>query len=922
MKIKFYLVLFICYFFSFQSNGMMFERALEKASHSISKSNMISGLVKRGGQPSIFRRNIHARNSLFSECPLKGVPKSLKGNSFLKYSSCFEKDENYWRWYTLMAGVGVGVIVSSQPVFANEASKDTKKENPEETLEKIKLSIQKTEMHISTQEIKKKSTILIGGTAAGKTVVYNYLTGVPLEALEYKGKLVIDRKFNKDQEEGRISHGYCSETRYLHIKGEYCDSPGFRGTNFEEETPDTIQDIVNAYSFHLLFKHVEEFRLVLVVPETHFDTTSDRGKLFIDLIKQLEAIFPGQASHLKWGLTLLVTGNTNKRNPEKAVKSKISEMLLQRKNLTSFQREILEFFVSEEDASRDGCMTDCSELSHISQREKRITFFDKPTEPMDIPQGQSLVESSTYIKRLAPPKISVEAETKLFIRGLTDSITQETLAIFSSFLAHWENKAMALVKNHSGHAFLLRNRFREATDYLNHVRNLPSSFDEDINNIEQVLARFDPDEHKRFSNLMERYKFLQSIQIENFGNEIDFKAGGHLMNVIDTIRLFASNPEVISISDELRVKGCIVGVSDIDRNSSSLVLTGSKALLVDTDLHIREVKGNTNVVFMAPLWSVNGKRTFVLKGKEGGFISPFKAGNGQSPSSAGENGQPGKPGYNGGNFFGIADHIERETDLTVNLNGGDGGAGQQGGDGVDGESGKEGSLEEVKARLSSLVIKRVAILRGYRVTYTSGSSGTEGGNAGQGGIGGAPGEAGIFEIRDHNFNKKVTLMHVIQEKGNEGLSGEAGKAGRGGLNGHIFTGVYEEKTDNGKNVGILAATMAAAGTGAGIGAKVGGTVEIGTGGSSLGTITVSSTLIGGIVGGSVGFGSALYHYYYGNGDRWYEKPYALPYVQYQPNGRVPDSLEVNLNGRKFPPQNVPVDLYKMFTDYKNTSGVH
>lgn len=902
---------------------MFSEQAVMQATRYISKARAFTPYTREIEKSrSVLARSVYTRSSYKAKF-VSEDPKQLHRGP---------RNNNEYTPYLLIAGAAGTVLstaIFSKKAFLEETPKPEKPKF-EKDLENIKLAVKEVEDRLETQHITAAPTIIIGDSGAGKTVVYNYLIGVPLEAVEQNGELVIDRKFNKDDEKGRISHGYSSETRYLNVNGEYCDSPGFQGTSFEEETRTEIQDMVNAYSLYHVFTRVKKCKLVLVVPESHFDPQVDRGRLFVDLIKRLEDVFPGQASNVKKGLSLVVTFHKQeeKEDPERTIKVKISKILAdrgKRGELTSFQREILEF-LSSSSSEEQSVLTDFSSPLPFPRAEKRISFFDKPTKKGNVPRDKKLIESDSFADALKP-QIAVAAETKVYIHELTVTLVDEMSKIFSSFLSHWEDISKDFIKKYKGDASALRRQFEDARDRVAQVKNTSEDFSEDIRTIGDALGKFDLPEQKRFSQLMERYQFLRNIKSGVHLPHIDFKGAGLLPEIQRSFDIFSADPTIDPDQDELKIRGCIVGTSDIKMAPSSptsVLFMGSKALLVDMDFSLEDSQagGKGHAYFASPLWVIQGEKRISLKGKDGASLSSFKALRGHKAGEPGENGLPGNPGYDGGNFLGIVDHLENGNDLTIDLRGGNGGPGQQGGDGANGESGIEGSLDSVESRRAPITFSE-SLAGKVRTTYESGKEGTKGGNAGQGGIGGIPGKSGEFNLKSTRGDTQQSSIQIILDNGKEGPQADHGKPGKGGSNGHVYKGIYEEKTGTRKNLSILGATMAGASScaaaGAGIGLKVGGTVDIASAGASGGTITLTSTAVGGIVGGVggglVAFGGACYHYYWGNGDGWSQKPTLVhPYIQFAPDGKIPEQF--NLKGRLSSIPALPIDKHKIFSDFR------
>ena len=222
------------------------------------------------------------------------------------------------------------------PYFYTENPKISSKSMEEILDDKIK----KVEKRLANQKVASHITVFIGKAGAGKSCIYNYEQGIPLIAKLQDKTLIIERKDEEkigNRKNGAIIHGSTPGTSYPSLSkgGDYFDCPGFDDPRGEE------QDIVNAYSLHKLFdtKGVQNFRIALVVSKE--EMTVERGKPFVELIRQLGELFPNGQNEIKKGLNLIITKGSREENDVNIIKNKISGIRDAHRGMTDFQKEIL-----------------------------------------------------------------------------------------------------------------------------------------------------------------------------------------------------------------------------------------------------------------------------------------------------------------------------------------------------------------------------------------------------------------------------------------------------------------------------------------------------------------------------------------------------------------------------------------------------
>lgn len=784
---------------------------------------------------------------------------------------------------------------------SQQAAKETDGNPPQSSTEKvngIRLEIEKVNNLLKKQKVEKEVTILIGRTDAGKSVIYNYLQGIPLEAIMVDGKLVIqvDGKANiLDKENGKIVHGKKSGTTYPSTNGTFFDCPGFADTRGSE------QDIVNAYSLYKLFDQVQNFKLVLVVNRAELEAS--RGRDFVKVIGQIEEMFPDKIDEIKKGLHLIVTKGTKEENNEKRVKSEISMILRDykgEKGFTSFQADLLQ---------------------HLIKEEGKITCFESPPGPCKIKGGIKLINGGSFIRKITP-NISVEAETRGYITDLAETLAKESSSLLSSFQGEFKEHARSFTKSKEKKAQELRNSFQTAISKLNDAQQNTQGFEDSARKVRKVLQKFDKgDLPAKFFHLADQRNFLKSITPQGHSINLDLNTGGTLLEIVRTLQPYSDKAQPDYNEGSLKFTGYIIGTSDItsslkdrsfsENGVSQVSAYAMSSMLIDDNI----TAPGTTLALISPLWKVIGERIIDLQGKD--------VGSHLSQALKETNGEPGDPGESGGNFDGFVDDLQINHSLTINVSGGKGGKGQDGGDGRNGNDGIEGNKTDVEARDVKLIVGNEPIThnrfwkvvrapfvanKGDRITYKSGADGTKGGDAGTGGKGGLGGQSGLVRFADTHFNQisqfteKYPNITIIVKNGEEGEGGKPGEPGPGGKNGKVFKGIYIDKSISGQGLFWRALGEGAAGAGAGLLA-----------GSWTGPGALISAGIGGVAG-------VLTPILATEGDDlvnggWEEGPSMMPYVEFANKGTI--RSDFNPKRRETPKKSKEIKEREIRENWKN-----
>ncbi|CAL8135060.1 unnamed protein product [Orchesella dallaii] len=270
--------------------------------------------------------------------------------------------------------------------------------------------------------------------------------------------------------------------------------------------------------------------------------------------------------------------------------------------------------------------------------------------------------------------------------------------------------------------------------------------------------------------------------------------------------LSTTNIQCLSNGRKALVTGNYVRITDFmasptnlpcDSNSNSsllqdLEILASEAVIFDSDI-VAKGSGLT-IRIIAERWEVVGaNRTINLKGHDG--EPHLKAQSGTNTSMNGAAGQPGRPGGSGGNFYGVYGSLVNGEELSINVDGGDGGAGQEGGDGNPGRGQFDEDIHEM------MILTGSGLGREWRNLLTCDNLGTSRANCeyksknpnriatigGNGGAGGSPGRGGYpgFLTMTHVNTSGLHDENEILVSRREGAIGLPGNGGKGGVGGKL-----------------------------------------------------------------------------------------------------------------------------------------
>lgn len=184
-----------------------------------------------------------------------------------------------------------------------------------------------------------------------------------------------------------------------------------------------------------------------------------------------------------------------------------------------------------------------------------------------------------------------------------------------------------------------------------------------------------------------RYKpqglYINEANLQEFVNqfkfylELNIDGKAHHLNEINEIIKFAlqTPPSIKCNGDTLTIRGNFLKSSNIQKVKDLSDVSKIKVFVAGTFFVDSNLRLSQELEILAHKWEILNEFTFYLNGENGEAIQP--------PGTLGTPGRPGIVGSNGKNFFGLANEIVSGDLLTVNVNGGDGGAGQAGSGNID-----------------------------------------------------------------------------------------------------------------------------------------------------------------------------------------------------------------------------------------------
>lgn len=178
---------------------------------------------------------------------------------------------------------------------------------------------------------------------------------------------------------------------------------------------------------------------------------------------------------------------------------------------------------------------------------------------------------------------------------------------------------------------------------------------------------------------------ISYIHSQSTVNLVQLKALKNILNEFTNDRLTTT---CSSNQLNMELKGNVIKMSDVLKDDCYATARNIKIFALNkliVDENIDKTGQQAQILIIAPTWDINEHRSFILDGENGKNHSLEIAANGTGANEHpgdGENGEPGLPGSGGGNFFAIGSKFLHGELLTIQANGGNGGAGQHGGNGM------------------------------------------------------------------------------------------------------------------------------------------------------------------------------------------------------------------------------------------------
>lgn len=659
---------------------------------------------------------------------------------------------------------------------------DIKKSNPEEEdFKQIRKHVARIHKKMSLLDSAQETVLVLGNKGAGKSTLVQYLTETPdqpyLRAVAGRvGRICIESFDPKTK--GAIKEGTVSVTTDPVEYGIYWDCPGFN------DSRGAVQDIVNAYEIRILSSHLTagSHRAKILIATALSELDAVRSAPFLEMISHIGKMFQENMDQLAMGLCLVFTKGERVVFVE-SMKEEFKKIQEEQGNgLSLFQRQMLDTLIGLDN--------------------RFITFFPSPRQ-----LGYLSDEEKIYIKGALDlittplsglsPHLSIAPESYLHIEHLNKYINTEMSGILDYFKNQISEYTKQFIQSHAGMmAAGIRNCFEDIFKKSRTLSFDDNNFNQDYNIVNGILQTLGVKKERiALEHHMGNMALLELIKPEDCVLRKDGNMWRIVSEICQNFESFSRMDTPVFNHNTLTLKGVIVGTSDVHLSLQNHPEVSDVSVycfhnFIDQDLTARGI----DVSFFAPDWWMTGTKSIILKGKNGDNHQ-HAAANGIDPGSSGVDGKPGKPGQNGGYFYGKLDTFHGNSELTIDVGGGNGGNGQNGGNGTRGSDGENGVLDHIRNRQVEALHERRKVDRNYAVaalsfvftplnnkyreTYKSGTEAISGGHGGRGGKGGYGGKSGSIQINDPN-NVLLELINDISEDGNNGVNGIPGIGAEGG----------------------------------------------------------------------------------------------------------------------------------------------
>lgn len=658
------------------------------------------------------------------------------------------------------------------------------------------------QQEIAKQSIKDNVIMLIGRTRAGKSLLGNHLSGVP----------IVGTRFANNEFQFDVDPAHPSLMRVSHSNAASCTTcPGVHsptGKNYTHidsagygDTHGPFQDIANAFFRAEVTKKVKQLKFVLVVQYSDIkEGGNNLSQTLQDLIQSLGCCQDPEGVKAAAKSMVLVVTKTPSSNSQEELEKKIVEkkeylsFLIQKKkpkDEIDKQRKKLAQLEADLNSPKPSAaavvkvlltnyLNDNRSLSesakmilHHVLEQSQWTIFSAPQQEgySEIAEAEKQVIENLIHQRV---KYLDKTQADIQVKVAENYLGQVQLSILSLIDDLKERLVPNLLEGidtHLKHLFVTQNeqtiqQFKQK--FHDFIQINPSL---DLYQFIQVLHKrvlFKPHVIEEVERQQHVLQFLINLLPEGVARN-NFPAQRRwletlglkepLQNREALLANILSHVDSSYANGKLIMQGYFLKTSQIKEKLRDANVRGYKeieihalhTIAIDEDLVGDELQG-INLTIIAPHWKVVRERKIDLSGKGANHFYLSSAAHGVSAGAHGTDGQPGLPGGHGGHFLGFGDQFSGIDKLTIISNGGRGGPGQQGGNGQNGSNGEDGPI------LS---------------TISAGTWDYYGRHYQQG-----PRAQGVWPYSQHSSSN---IDELLQNLGRIGQAG--GNAGRGGVGG-------------------------------------------------------------------------------------------------------------------------------------------
>lgn len=636
------------------------------------------------------------------------------------------------------------------------------------TFKKLKSTFDKIDKELSQEN----KVVIIGGTGAGKSSIFNYMQ----HDLKYKyvGNDVLYSREDGKQFVSCIKSGIVSETTVPTVCGEFVDCPGF------EDSRNIVQAIINAYSIHRLLEKADSTKILFVVKHAEFEAS--RAENFVTNLRRLGRMFANDINKLLDGLCLVVTSITDLERVKDPVES-------EKNSIERAYKDLEKIFGGMDQVDKGGYTENEKQNSKkilhtlMNRQNKKVGVFSFPkytkTLKNVLKNERNTIEG--ILGRLKPikkskPNLILNDEGKNLIKDFFSNELTKCSEIFEKCDRDFEVslKNYIKLKKKKLTSVKLRDHFKKVGEEIKIITSAETEA------FVRIIGKFSQETNdfllldKSVKKLVKRFKFMEKIGV-GFNSEMGSLCSKSAKDTIVKIKTLSKKIKLMSsykfekVEKIIRLSGYIIGTSDLHekilaQGLEKIEVFSFHSFLLDKDI---EAFG-ANLIFFSPYWFRRGVVTINISGRDGENLS------GQISEN---DGLPGNPGFPGGNFYGRYREIFGKRSFTIRANGGNGSNGSDGGIGKNGTDGVsldrefvEGSRKEKEEIFNKTVTKR------YRIAKKA-TKGAQGYSGGAKGLGGKSGEVSLNSEKGTPYKdfEKFTI------DGKDGKSGNPGKGGLGGL---------------------------------------------------------------------------------------------------------------------------------------------